>query len=119
MPKNNTKKNNWSKDISNTSLGKDLKKMLDDLPISKKKKEVKIDKRRGEQKRLYGNQHARKYPILKPKLNVGDKVWLLIPTNGTITKIGKSGYSIKVDKTEGIYSFFSDEELKLITPITK
>ena len=32
------------------------------------------------------------------KAKVGDRVWLKIPANGTIKKIGKYGYSVELDE---------------------
>lgn len=53
--------------------------------------------------------------IKEPKLQVGDRVWLRVPANGTITKVHpKYGYTIDVDKIEGGMEFFADKEVELI-----
>lgn len=60
---------------------------------------------------MIGNQNARKHPIFKPKLKVGDKVWLSIPMNGKIDKITKHGYEIEIYDANGTYAFFTDEDV--------
>lgn len=62
-------------------------------------------------KRMMGNQIARKNPVFKPKLKVGDRVWLSLPMNGSIVKITKHGYEIKVVDAEGTYGFFDDRDI--------
>lgn len=60
---------------------------------------------------MMGNQIARKHPIFKPKLKVGDKVWLTIPANGSIKKITKMGYEIEITDAKGTYAFFNDDDI--------
>ena len=64
---------------------------------------------------MIGNQNARKNPIFKPKLKIGDVVWLTIPANGTIRKVSKMGYEIEVFDMNGTYAYFDDTDVTKIT----
>ena len=53
------------------------------------------------------------------KLKKGNRVWLLVPMNGTIIRINKElGYTIKLDTKEPIeVAYYSDKDVKkLLTP---
>lgn len=79
--------------------------------MEKLTKKGKVDKRFGSPEYLHGNQNARKNPVFKPQLKVGDKVWLTIPVNGEIKKITRHGYEIEVADAKGTYAFFDDRDV--------
>lgn len=64
-----------------------------------------------QENKMIGNQNARKHPIFKPKLKVGDKVWLTIPANGVIKKVSKHGYEIEITDAKGTYGYFDDRDI--------